>query len=219
MRLAGALGPKDLVARLGGDEFAVLLPHVQTGEATCVAEKLLEAITAPLIIDGHTVAIGASIGIATWKPRIPMRAPCCVRPTWPCMWPSGRAAATPSTLPEQDQHSRDRLARVTELRGAIEGGELRLHFQPITSLATRAISHVEALVRWNHPTRGLLPPSVFVPLAEQTGLIVALDRWVLGAALEQCRAWSDEVAQCRSQSTCRRTACTIRSCPTTWRPS
>ena len=67
-----------------------------------------------------------------------------------------------------------------------------MHFQPVASLGTHVIDHVEALVRWDHPVRGLLPPSAFVPLAEQTGLIVALDRWVLGAALEQCRAWSDE---------------------------
>ena len=156
-----------------------------------MAEKLLEAITAPLIIDGHTLAIGASIGIATWKPP-DTDASTMLRQADVAMYVakrSGRGYAV--YAPEQDQHSRDRVARVAELRDAIEGGELRLHFQPITSLATRAVSHVEALVRWNHPTRGLLPPSVFVPLAEQTGLIVALDRWVLSAALEQCRAWSN----------------------------
>ncbi|HLZ28581.1 MAG TPA: EAL domain-containing protein [Chloroflexota bacterium] len=192
MRLAGAVRPTDLVARLGGDEFAVLLLHVQTGEATCIAENLLEILKAPLIIDGHTVTIGASIGIAAWIPP-DTDASTMLRQADVAMYVakrSGRGYA--AYAPDQDEHSRDRLRRLTELRCAIEGGELRLHFQPITRLATRTISHVEALVRWNHPDRGLLPPSAFVPLAEQTGLVVALDRWVLGAALDQCRAWSEQ---------------------------
>lgn len=191
-RLAAAVRPTDLVARLGGDEFAVLLPNVQTGDATCLAENLLEILGAPLVIDGHTVAIGASIGIATWKPP-DTDASAMLRQADVAMYVakrSGRGYAV--YAPEQDEHSRDRLQRDAELRGAIKGGELRLHFQPITHLATRVISHVEALVRWNHPSRGLLPPSAFVPLAEQTGLVIALDRWVLGAALEQCRAWTDQ---------------------------
>jgi diguanylate cyclase (GGDEF)-like protein/PAS domain S-box-containing protein len=192
VRLEAALRPTDLVARLGGDEFAVLVPHAEPEIAIRVAEKLLQMLKTPLVIDGHTVTIGASIGIATWQPP-DTDASTLLRQADVAMYVakrSGRGFAV--YAPEQDQNSRDRLARVTNLRGAIEGGALRLHFQPIASLDTRALVHVEALVRWDHPTRGLLPPGLFVPLAEQTGLVVALDRWVLGAALEQCRAWSDE---------------------------
>jgi diguanylate cyclase len=190
-RLVGALQPADLVARLGGDEFAVVLLHAQTDVAIGVAETLLQVLKSPLIIDGHTVVIGASIGITMWQPP-DTDVSTLLHQADVAMYVakrSGRGYAV--YAPEQDEHSRDRLARVAELRGAIARGALRLHFQPVASLHTRAISHVEALVRWEHPTRGLLPPSQFVPLAEQTGLVVALDRWVLGAALEQCRAWSD----------------------------
>jgi diguanylate cyclase len=191
VRLAGAVRPTDLVARLGGDEFAVLVPHTRAKEALCLAEKLLQVLRAPLVIDGHTLSIGASIGITTWQPP-DTDASMLLRQADVAMYVAKRSGLGYAVYaPEQDQHSRDRLERVAELRAGIEAGELRLHFQPIARLATRAVAHVEALVRWDHPTRGLLPPGVFVPLAEQTGLVVALDRWVLGAALEQCRAWSD----------------------------
>ena len=158
VRLEAALRPADLVARLGGDEFAVLVPHAEPEIAIRVAEKLLQMLKTPLVIDGHTVTIGASIGIATWQPP-DTDASTLLRQADVAMYVakrSGRGFAVYS--PEQDQNSRDRLARVTNLRGAIEGGALRLHFQPVASLETHALVHVEALVRWDHPTRGLLPP-------------------------------------------------------------
>jgi EAL domain-containing protein (putative c-di-GMP-specific phosphodiesterase class I) len=93
--------------------------------------------------------------------------------------------------PDQDEHGSDRLAFIAELRAAIDRDELVLHYQPKVSLKTGRCVRAEALVRWNHPVRGLIPPDQFVPLAEQTGLIKPLTRWVLGAALRQCRAWRD----------------------------
>src|SRR5205085_5436356 len=94
--------------------------------------------------------------------------------------------------PEQDQHSPMRLAMVGELRRAIETNELSLYFQPKVSLADRRVECVEALVRWQHPRHGLLGPDQFVPIAEQTGLVRPLARWVLDAALRQCNRWRQE---------------------------
>jgi diguanylate cyclase len=192
MRLTAALRPSDLIARLGGDEFAVLIPRAETETAICVAEKLLDMLKAPLVIDGHAVAIGASIGITTWQPP-DTDASTLLRQADVAMYVAKRSGHGYTVYaPEQDQHRRDRLGRVSELRDAIEQGALRLHYQPVASLQTHGLAHVEALVRWKHPARGLLPPTLFMPLAEQTGLVVALDRWVLGTALEQCRVWSGE---------------------------
>jgi diguanylate cyclase (GGDEF)-like protein/PAS domain S-box-containing protein len=190
-RFASAVQPSDVVARLGGDEFAVLVPHAEPENAIRVAEKLLETLKAPMVVDGHTVSIGVSIGITIWQ-SADTDASALLRQADVAMYVAKRSERSYTVYaPEQDQHTRDRLGRIGELRRAIENGALRLHFQPVASLKTRAVAHVEALVRWEHPTRGLLPPSLFVPLAEQTGLVVALDRWVLAAALDQCRAWGD----------------------------
>jgi predicted signal transduction protein with EAL and GGDEF domain len=190
VRLATALRASDTVARLGGDEFAVVLPDIGgLDEARRVATKLLTAFDAPFDVDGLTIRMDASVG-STVAPLHGDDSTTLLQRADVAMY---RAKATSTSTavfedhPDNDQ--RARLGLLVDLRGAIESCELRLHYQPILDLRTDAISAVEALVRWQHPTLGLLNPGDFVPLAEETGLVRALTEWVLGAALRQAGAW------------------------------
>jgi len=191
-RLAGALRTSDTIARMGGDEFAViLLTAGDVGLATRLARTLVHALEAPFVVGGHTVAVGASIGIAVY-PDQGTDARTLLRRADVAMYVAKRANSGYSVYsPDQDEHGSDRLAFIAELRAAIDRDELVLHYQPKVSLKTGRCVRAEALVRWNHPQRGLIPPDQFVPVAEQTGLIKPLTRWVLDAALRQCRTWRD----------------------------
>ncbi|GEM_PF-675389 len=188
-RLQDALRTSDTVARMGGDEFAILLPgDAQTG-AQIAAQKLLEALEQPFPIDGYGIDVGASIGIAVY-PDHGLDAQTLLRRADVAMYVAkrGKRGAVLYTS-EQDQHSPDRLALLGDMRSAIEGGQLVLSFQPICDIRTRQVLRLEALAGWRHPRRGLIPPHDFIPLAEQTGLIGPLTRWLLGAALQTCSDW------------------------------
>jgi diguanylate cyclase (GGDEF)-like protein len=192
-RLQGALRESDTMARLGGDEFAILLPGIPgaLGAAT-VAEKLTEALHEPFLLEGITVPADASIGIALY-PDHGRDADTLMQRADVAMYNAkGNHRAYAVYAPEQDDYSPDRLALVGELREAIAGGALVLHYQPKFDLRAGTLTGAEALVRWEHPTRGPIPPGDFIPLAEHTGLIRPLTLWVLDAALRQCRAWRDE---------------------------
>ncbi|MGO4306819.1 putative bifunctional diguanylate cyclase/phosphodiesterase [Cupriavidus sp. RAF12] len=179
----------DVVARLGGDEFAVLLPGDDVGAAQRIAERLLKALELPMAIEGQLVDVGASIGIVTF-PQNGADMDVLLRRADIAMYAAKRSnSGFALYLEEQDQNSAGRLSLMSELRQAVEHDQLMLYYQPKVDLDTRAIKYVEALVRWDHPTRGFVPPDQFIPFAEQTGYIKAISHWVAEKAIQQCAAW------------------------------
>jgi diguanylate cyclase (GGDEF)-like protein len=187
--LRKALRPKDTVARLGGDEFAVLAPII-AGElgAVALAERAAHEVRCTHTVAGVEVDVDASIGIALF-PLHGNNVDELLRCADVAMYAS-KARGVPTVYAvEHDHHSADRLALGAQLRRAIEHGEIIVHYQPKADFATGEITGVEALVRWEHKERGLLGPDLFIPLAEQTGLIRPLTTYVLNSALEQCKHW------------------------------
>jgi len=192
LRLRAALRASDTVARMGGDEFAIVLPTAADARAAGrVAQALVKELEQPFTLAGQSVSVGASIGIAMY-PEHGADAKTLLRHADVAMYVAKRGGGGAAVYSwEQDAHDPGRLSVIGELRGAIERDELVLHYQPKVSLRTGRCDRVEALVRWQHPLRGLIPPDDFIPFAEQTGLIKPLTHWVLQAALRQCRAWQD----------------------------
>ena len=192
-RLGGALRVGDTLARLGGDEFAVVigdLPH--RGAAADTAGRLQDALRRPFGLRGVAVELDASIGIA-FCPDHGNEVTTLIQRADVAMYEAKRSQSRIQTYDtERDPYSPARLALLGELRRAIEDDQLVLHYQPIVELATDRVTGVEALVRWQHPEHGLLQPGAFVPLAERTGTIDHLTRWVLEAALRQCAEWRVE---------------------------
>jgi diguanylate cyclase (GGDEF)-like protein len=191
-RLQAALRKVDTVARLGGDEFAVLLPRIETREgAMTVAKKLQAVLEEPFPLDGLTVDVEASIGVAIYPDHGDDPEELLQRADIAMYTAKQTHASFVLFDPAQDQHSPRRLALLGELRRALEQRQLLLHYQPKVDAHTGQIVGVEALVRWQHPDRGLVPPDEFIPLAERTGLIGPLTHYVLDEALRQGRQWSD----------------------------
>jgi diguanylate cyclase (GGDEF)-like protein len=188
-RLQETLRPSDTVARLGGDEFAIVLPGADEQNAIAIVRKVLRRLEDPCTIDGHSVDLEASAGIAvTGADGFDVST--MLRHADVAMYVAkGNHSGFAVYSPEQDGHNADRLGLVAELRSGIETNQLVLHYQPKLDCLTGEIAGVEALVRWQHPERGLIPPDQFIPLAEQTGLIDPLTRWVLENALHQCSVW------------------------------
>src|SRR3954447_5305849 len=191
-RLSEALRDADVLSRLGGDEFAVLLPYVESLEAACaVADRLCEALEEPFVLHGLTVHLEGSVGVALYPEHGDDVEILMQRADVAMYVAKGSTASHEVYASRHDRHSATRLALLGELRHAIDGDEFVLHYQPKASLSTGRVDGVEALVRWEHPERGLVPPDEFIPLAEQTGVIKPLTAWVLDNALAQCRAWRD----------------------------
>ncbi|GII21817.1 hypothetical protein Pme01_14140 [Planosporangium mesophilum] len=192
-RLAETVRATDTVARLGGDEFAVLLPHVTSlDDVLAIVEKLRTAIELPIQIVGADLSVEASMGVVV-SGEHGDDAQSLLRRAEVAMYVAkerNRGVAVYDA--SEDAHDPGRLALLTELRRAIDQRELVLHYQPKISLPTGEVSGVEALVRWEHPRRGMVPPDRFIPLAEHTGLIGPLTRYVLDVALRQARRWLDE---------------------------
>ena len=191
-RLRDTIRRGDTLARLGGDEFAVLLTGVPNRTAAVeLAGRLKDALARPFSLDGVVAVLDASIGIA-FCPDHGDDVNLLVRRADVAMYDAKRSRTTIETYSEdRDPYSSGRLQLLGELRAAIDNGELVLHYQPKVAVGSDEVLGVEALVRWQHPTRGLLAPGEFVPLAERTGAIGDLTRWVLDTALAQCRAWRD----------------------------
>jgi diguanylate cyclase (GGDEF)-like protein len=189
-RLQAALRKVDTVARLGGDEFAVLLPKIASVEgAVQVAKKLHAALEEPFALEGLTLDVEASIGVAIY-PEHGSDPDELLQHADIAMYIAKETHAGFVLFdPTQDQHSPRRLALLGELRRAIEHDQLLLYYQPKVDAHTGQVLGVEALVRWQHPEHGLVPPGEFIPLAERTGLIGPLTHYVLDAALHQCRDW------------------------------
>jgi len=189
-RLNDAVRPGDLVARLGGDEFALLLDGVPDHDvALAVAERVVAALAAPVELAGTWVHVGASVGLAMRQSDSDPQS--LMRETDVAMYTAkGRGK---NRVERYDATLSDAVDEHHALRGEVAvaagRGELVLDYQPIVDLATGRFSGVEALVRWQHPTRGLLPPSAFIGLAEQTGAIAGIGSWVLETAAGQVRSW------------------------------
>ena len=190
VRLQAALREGDILSRLGGDEFAVLLPHVESGEvAEQVAQRLCDALEEPFELHGLTVHLEASAGIALHPEHGEEIETLMQRADVAMYVAKGTTSSYELYSTRHDRHSPARLALLGELRHALDNDEFELHYQPKVRLSTGVVEGVEALVRWRHPERGLVPPDEFIPLAEQTGVIKPLTAWVLDSALAQCRTW------------------------------
>ncbi|HEX7808714.1 MAG TPA: EAL domain-containing protein [Thermoanaerobaculia bacterium] len=194
-RVQNQMREGDIVARLGGDEFAIVLPRTSDATSTALtARRILNTLEQPFVVEGQVLEVGASIGIALF-PEHGGDARTLLRRSDVAMYAAKRKESGYS-FHRDDHESRtpDQLALVVELRGAIERNELELHYQPKLHVRSGIMTRAEVLIRWNHPQRGHLPPSQFVPIAERTGLIRAMTDWVLDRVLAQCRAWQDEGA-------------------------
>jgi diguanylate cyclase (GGDEF)-like protein/PAS domain S-box-containing protein len=187
-RLCGALRAGDTVARLGGDEFAALLPGADEDGARAVAHTIIEALDAPFVVEGQGLRVGGSLGIAL-APAHGTDADGLLRRADVAMYAAKRTGGAAFYDPAWDAYGPLRLTIMNDLRQAIAADGLVLHYQPKVDLATGRVAGVEALVRWPHAAHGLIPPDQFIPLAEQSGVIVPLTVWVLETALRQGQAW------------------------------
>ena len=189
-RLVSIAGEDDLVIRLGGDEFAVVTGIGDRSDFSAIAERLIKTIGAPYDLNGHEVMIGASVGVAI-GPRDGTDPDELMKHGDLALYRAksdGRNTFR-SFAPEMAESVRERQQLIGDLRGAIEAGELTVFFQPQTNLDDGSIAAFEALVRWQHPVHGMISPLSFIPVAEETGLIVPIGEWVLRESCRHAAKW------------------------------
>jgi len=195
-RLSACLRETDTVARLGGDEFAILTAATvdQRQSALATAKLLLEAVAAPYDIDGHKLDVATSIGVAL-APEHGTDVDQLIKSADLALYKAKSEGRNTCRLFETamgaEAHSRRALE--SDLRDAFDRGELELHYHPIVEIRANEIASVEALIRWRHPQRGMIAPGDFIPLAEETGLIHALGKWVLRQACADAAGWPSHI--------------------------
>ncbi|SFV38034.1 PAS domain S-box-containing protein/diguanylate cyclase (GGDEF) domain-containing protein [Devosia crocina] len=190
-RLREAVRDNDVVSRLGGDEFCVLQPDLgDVGEANALAERIIKVVSAPYEIEGHQVIIGASVGIAI-APADGETADALLKNVDMAMYRAKEDGRGVARFFQADMDAKVQARRELEmdLRAALVRGEFELHYQPVVAVESGEVSAFEALLRWRHPTRGMVPPDRFIPVAEQVGLIVPIGEWVLRTACREAANW------------------------------
>jgi diguanylate cyclase (GGDEF)-like protein len=191
-RLLDTLREEDVVARLGGDEFAILQTHNNSElNAAALAERVIKVVTQPMVIEGNTVDVGTSIGIAMC-PKDADDGDTLFRKADLALYEGKNAGRGQFRFYEDQMDAQLQAKRALELdlRDAIANDELLAYYQPIFNIEKGEITGFEALARWNHPKRGFVPPSEFIPLAEESGLIVTIGRWMLRTACRDAASWS-----------------------------
>jgi diguanylate cyclase (GGDEF)-like protein len=200
-RLRDRLRPEDTIARLGGDEFAILIEGVASvSDATTLAERIAQILSVPFpLVEGQEIVVTASVGISLSTPEAApgedAQENMLLRDADTAMYQAKANGKGRSEVFDKSMYSQalERLKLESDLRRALEQGELRVYYQPKVWLKTGEVFAMEALVRWEHPEQGLMLPSQFIPLAEETGLILPLRRWVLRESCRQARRWHDQL--------------------------
>ncbi|HEY7248570.1 MAG TPA: EAL domain-containing protein [Xanthobacteraceae bacterium] len=194
-RLRHCTREPDTIARLGGDEFAIIMTGMrQPSDAAILSQRVREAITRPFELDGHQMVVDVSIGISV-APLDSTEADQLLKSADMALYGAkadGRGIYR-FFEPEMDARMKQRRELEMDLRQALINGEFELHYQPLVNLENNEITGFEALVRWNHPVRGMISPGDFIPVAEETGLIIQLGDWVLRKACEETAAWPESL--------------------------
>jgi diguanylate cyclase (GGDEF)-like protein/PAS domain S-box-containing protein len=198
-RLAARVDGYGSLARYGGDEFVAVLEDIGLPEVEALAETIIFALRRPFNVDGYELSVEGTIGIAFASPEL-LTPDALLRAADVALYRAKARGGDAFAVydPAKDRESPDRVEHEAELRRAIESEQFQIAYQPVVDIGSGDILSVEALVRWNHPERGMLRPSAFMPMAEATGLIVPLGRWVIEEACRQLRQWHEHYPALRS---------------------